>query len=142
MSNSLAKFKLNMKDYSSKQSATVEYNGEVVSLDSDLKTYLYRFFETDAGTLMIGIDFSKEKVIVTEENDNVKLRMELSLNETGRVLYHLDSTHSMILYSKAFTLDFDEEQVVLDYDLYDSDKLDKPVTRNKVVISAERGPLC
>lgn len=142
MSNSLAKFKLSMKDYSSKQSASVEYNGEVVSLDSDLKTYLYRFFETDAGTLMIGIDFSKEKVIVTEENDNVRLRMELSIDESGKVVYHLDSSHSMTLYSKAFVLEFDEEKVVLDYDLYDSDKLEKPVTRNRVEIIAERGPLC
>jgi hypothetical protein len=142
MSNKLAKFKLEMKDYATRQRASVEYNGEVVSLDSDLKTYLYRFFETDAGTLMIGIDFSKEKIIITETNDNVKMRMELSLDETGKCTYRLDADHSMNLFTKTFILKLTEEEVVLEYDLYDSDKLDKPVTANKVTITAEREKLC
>ena len=98
MASTLSKLELSVKDYQSNEEAKVTYHGEVVSLDSATKTYLYRFFETDSGTLMVSLDFSKEdKVRVSEINDNIKMMMELVLNDYGVCSHQFDAVNVLNL---------------------------------------------
>ena len=142
MANLLAELKLHVKDYQTKEEASTKFVGEVVSSDSDLKTNLYRFFETDSGTLMVSIDYKKEKIIIQERNDTIKLYLELELNKEGRCSYSFDPTNTLELTSKAWEINISEDSVYLDYDLYNPNDLDKPLTRNVVEIKCEGKKPC
>lgn len=137
MANLLAKLILHVKDYKTKEEADTSFVGEVVSVDSDLKTNIYRFFETDSGTLMVSIDYKKEKVIIQERSDNVHLTLELEEGNFGKCIYSFDANNTLNLESRAWEIKVDEDHVYLDYDLYAPNDHDKPMTRNIVEIKCE-----
>ena len=137
MANLLAKLILHVKDYKTKEEADTSFVGEVVSVDSELKTNIYRFFETDSGTLMVSIDYKKEKIIIQERNDSVHMTLELELNKFGRCIYSFDPTNTLELETKCWEAHIDEDHVYLDYDLYVPGDHDKPLTRNIVEIKCE-----
>jgi len=60
MNTRLCTIELSVKDYTTKESGTFSYNGEVVVIDEGLKQYDFRFYNTDSGTLAVSIDNSKE----------------------------------------------------------------------------------
>lgn len=140
MANKLCKITLSVKDYETRKSGSFIYEGEVIELDAELKRFMYRFYETDLGTLNVSIDFSKDKVIIVESSDNVLLTLALKKDEYCKCNYRLDENHSIFLENKAFTIDISDSKVYLDYDLFDSkDKNhDKPISRNIVEIEVRR----
>lgn len=137
MANRLATLTIRVEDYETKLDASTSFNGEVVAYDPDLKNYLFRFFETDSGTLLVSIDYSKEKVIVTEKNDVVDLFLELELNQTGKCIYRFDANNSLNLESKSFEIEISEDKLSLGYDLYALNDNSKPLTKNRVEIICE-----
>lgn len=139
MVNRLCKITLAVKDYQTQQKGSFTYNGEVISLDSNLKHYYYRFYETDAGTLAVSIDFSKPKIIIVEQSDQVLMTLGLNLTKNERCVYQLDENHHLELTTKAWEIDISETRVYLDYDLYDASdvNLEHPISRNVVEIICE-----
>ena len=139
MANKLCKITLSVKDYETRKSGSFTYNGEVIELDSDLKRYMYRFYETDLGTLSVSIDFSKDKVIIVESSDNVLLTLALQKDQFNKCNYKLDVNHSMFLENKCFETMITPTKIYLDYDLYDTKdkKHTKPISRNVVEIEVE-----
>lgn len=139
MVNRLCKITLAVKDYQTQQKGSFTYNGEVISLDSNLKHYYYRFYETDAGTLAVSIDFSKPKIIIVEQSDQVLMTLGLNLTKNERCVYQLDENHHLELTTKAWEIDITETRVYLDYDLYDASdvNLEHPISRNVVEIICE-----
>lgn len=139
MVNRLCKITLAVKDYQTQQKGSFTYNGEVISLDSNLKHYYYRFYETDAGTLAVSIDFSKPKIIIVEQSDQVLMTLGLNLTKNERCVYQLDANHHLELTTKAWEIDITETRVYLDYDLYDASdvNLEHPISRNVVEIICE-----
>ena len=109
MVNRLCKITLSVKDYQTQQKGSFTYNGEVISLDSNLKHYYYRFYETDAGTLSVSIDFSKPKIIIVEQSEQVVMTLGLNLSSNEKCIYQLDSNHHLQLVTKAWEIDIEEE---------------------------------
>lgn len=144
MVNRLCKITLAVKDYETQQKGAFTYNGEVISLDSNLKHYYYRFYETDAGTLSVSIDFSKPKVIIVEQSEQVLMTLSLNLASNERCVYKLDENHHLNLVTKAWEMDISEDRVYLDYDLYDASdvNLEHPISRNIVEIICEGNKIC
>ena len=144
MVNRLCKITLAVKDYETQQKGAFTYNGEVISLDSNLKHYYYRFYETDAGTLSVSIDFSKPKVIIVEQSEQVLMTLSLNLASNERCVYKLDENHQLNLVTKAWEMDISEDRVYLDYDLYDASdvNLEHPISRNIVEIICEGNKIC
>lgn len=144
MVNRLCKITLSVKDYQTQQKGSFTYNGEVISLDSNLKHYYYRFYETDAGTLSVSIDFSKPKIIIVEQSEQVVMTLGLNLSSNEKCIYQLDSNHHLQLVTKAWEIDIEEERVYLDYDLYDASdvNLEHPISRNIVEIICEGKKVC
>ncbi|MDD6302497.1 MAG: hypothetical protein PUA56_04225 [Bacillales bacterium] len=144
MANRLCSIKLSVKDYASKEEGSFIYHGEVVELDYINKIYRYRFYQTDAGTLAVSIDFSKDEVEIKEVNDAVNLSLKLTEKGYSDCIYKFDENNSLILKSKAFGVHIDENQVILDYDLYASTDVNKehPITRNVVEIICEVNKVC
>ena len=141
MVNRLCKITLSVKDYETQQKGSFTYNGEVISLDSNLKHYYYRFYETDAGTLAVSIDFSKPKVIIVEQSEQVLMTLSLNLENKERCVYQLDANHYLELITRTWEMDISESRVYLDYDLYDKSdvNLEHPISRNVVEIICEGG---
>ena len=139
MVNRLCKITLSVKDYTTQQKGSFTYNGEVISQDDNLKHYYYRFYETDAGTLAVSIDFSKPKIIIVEQSDQVLMTLGLNLTRNERCVYQLDANHHLELTTKAWEIDITETRVYLDYDLYDASdvNLEHPISRNVVEIICE-----
>ena len=139
MVNRLCKITLSVKDYQTQQKGSFTYNGEVISLESNLKHYYYRFYETDAGTLSVSIDFSKPKIIIVEQSEQVLMTLGLNLQQNERCIYQLDENHHLELTTKTWEIDIQENRVYLDYDLYDSSdvNLEHPISRNIVEIICE-----
>ena len=144
MANRLCKITLSVKDYQTQQKGSFTYNGEVISLDSKLKHYYYRFYETDAGTLSVSIDFSKPKIIIVEQSEQVVMTLGLNLTNNEKCIYQLDSSHHLQLVTKAWEIDIEEDRVYLDYDLYDASdvNLEHPISRNIVEIICEGKKVC
>lgn len=144
MVNKLCKITLSVKDYQTQQKGSFTYNGEVISLDSNLKHYYYRFYETDAGTLSVSIDFSKPKIIIVEQSEQVVMTLGLNLSKNEKCIYQLDSNHHLELVTKAWEIDIEEDRVYLDYDLYDASdvNLEHPISRNIVEIKCEGKKVC
>ena len=86
----IAKLKLEIKDYSTKDQAMNEFVGEVVSIDESLKTNLYRFFETDMGTILVSIDYHNEQVVIQENSETIRLIMVLKDSCFEKCVYHFD----------------------------------------------------
>ena len=139
MVNRLCKITLSVKDYQTQQKGSFTYTAEVISLESNLKHYYYRFYETDAGTLSVSIDFSKPKIIIVEQSEQVLMTLGLNLQQNERCIYQLDENHHLELTTKTWEIDIQENRVYLDYDLYDSSdvNLEHPISRNIVEIICE-----
>ena len=142
MANLLSKLKLHVKDYSTNEEAEEHFFGEVVSLDFDLKTNLYRFFNEESGALMISIDFSKDKVNIQERNSNVNLYLELEENATSKCIYKFDEKTNLELSTKTHKIEILEDHIILDYDLFNPNDLNQPLTRNTVEINCEVEKAC
>lgn len=139
MVNRLCKITLSVKDYTTQQKGSFTYNGEVISQDDNLKHYYYRFYETDAGTLAVSIDFSKPKVIIVEQSEQVVMTLGLNLGKVERCIYQLDANHHLELVTKTWEIQIENDRVYLDYDLYDASdvNLEHPISRNVVEIKCE-----
>lgn len=138
----IAKLKLEIKDYSTKDQAINEFVGEVVSIDESLKTNLYRFFETDMGTILVSIDYHNEQVVIQENSETIRLIMVLKDSCFEKCVYHFDENNYLELKTKAFEIVIDESYVRLDYDLYNPSDLDHPMTRNVIEITCEGNKVC
>lgn len=137
MKTRIAKLVLEIKDYQNSEKASSEFVGELVSADISLKNIIYRFFETDSGTLMVSIDYSSDVVTIQEKNDTIKLTLRLKLNEYQECIYHFDDNNYLKLSTKANQIEIDGENLILDYDLFNPQDLDHPLTRNIVKINCE-----
>ena len=144
MNTRLCKIELNVKDYSTKDKGSFSYHGEVVVIDEDLKQYDFRFYNTDAGTLLVSIDASKDFIKVVEVNDNINLQMELKLEEFKSCRYQFDPNNFLLFETRCWDLSFNENEIVLDYDLFDRNdiKHEQPLTRNTVRINFEGVKAC
>jgi hypothetical protein len=142
MANRLAKLKLSVKDYQTYAAADAEFNGEVVSTDSSLKTNIYRFYDGEQGNLLVSVDYSKEKIIIQERGDSVNMTLELELEKEGKCIYRLDETNTLNLASILVVVKISEDNLLFEYDLYNPNDMVNPITRNKVEINCEVESLC
>ena len=142
MANRLAKLKLSVKDYQTYAAADAEFNGEVVSTDSSLKTNIYRFFDGEQGNLLVSVDYSKEKIIIQERGDSVNMTLELELEKEGKCIYRLDEKNTLNLASILVVVKISEDNLLFEYDLYNPNDMVNPITRNKVEINCEVESLC
>ena len=142
MANELSKIKLHVKDYLSNDEAETLFSGEVVSLDLDLKTHIYRFFDGEGTSLMISIDYSKEKVIVQERSSSFTLFLELEEGEIGKCVYKFEESTTLELSTKSHLIEILNDRIKLDYDLFNPKDLDHPLTRNIVEINCEVTKTC
>ena len=142
MANILSKIKLHVKDYSSNDEAETLFSGEVVSLDLDLKTNIYRFFDEEGSSLMISIDYSKDKVIVQERSSTFTLHLELEEGELGKCVYKFDESTTLELTTKTHLIEIFKDRIKLEYDLFNPKDLDRPLTRNTVEINCEVTKSC
>jgi hypothetical protein len=142
MANRLAKLNLLVKDYQTYAEADAKFNGEVVSVDSSLKTNIYRFFDGEQGTLLVTVDYSKEKIIIQERGDNLNMTLELELDKEGKCVYRFDETNTLVLTSKLFSSVIKDDYLSFDYNLYNPNDMENPITRNKVEIVSEVDNLC
>ncbi len=138
----IARLKLEIKDYATKEQVTNEFIGEVVSIDESLKSNLYRFFETDMGTILVSIDYHKEQVVIQENSETIKLSMVLKNGCLEKCVYHFDGNNYLELKTKAFEIVIDENNVKLDYDLYNLSDMNHPMTRNVIEITCEENRVC
>lgn len=145
VSNRLCSIKLSVKDYSTKEEGSFVYHGEVVELDYVNKVYMYRFYQTDSGTLQVSIDFSKDVVEIKEVSETLNMTLKLAEKSYEDCIYNFDNgAYQMVLKTRAFGFHIDENEVILDYDLYDSNDKNKehPITRNVVEIKCEGVKVC
>ena len=142
MANRLAKLKLSVNDNQPYAAAGAEFNGEVVSTDSSLKTNIYRFFDGEQGNLLVSVDYSKEKIIIQERGDSVNMTLELELEKEGKCIYRLDETNTLNLASILVVVKISEDNLLFEYDLYNPNDMVNPITRNKVEINCEVESLC
>ena len=144
MSTKLCSIELKVKDYLTNEEGSFSYHGEVVVIDYDLRQYDFRFYDTDAGTLLVSIDASKDICKVVEQNDNINLQMNLKKDEIHPCIYRLDKSNALLLETKAFGLDFIDNQIILEYDLFDKNDVEhvNPLTRNIVKIDFEGEKAC
>ena len=118
MANLLAKLSLWVKDYQTNEEAETTFAGEIVSIDQNLKTNIYRFFNEESGSLLVSIDYSNEKILIQERSANVK-------------------NNSLYLLTKAYKIEIDDNNVLLEYDLFNPNDVINPLTRNIVKIECE-----
>jgi hypothetical protein len=132
----LCKIKLSCKDYKTKEYGEYVFQGEVVLLDSDLKKYLYRFFDEEGEPLSVSIDFSKNVVSIIEERKDIVIHLLLEKDQMNKCLYQLGQSNYLEFKTLTWDWMFDENRVYLDYDLYamEDQKNDHPISRNQVEI--------
>lgn len=138
MNTRLCSINLSIKDYESKEEGKVEYHGEVVSIDEDLKHYMFRFFNTDSGTLAVSIDASKDVIKVIEHSEGVKLIMGIKEGTYQDCVYEIDSSR-LELETRTFEVNIEDNYISFDYDLFAKSDVnhDKAMTRNIVRIDFE-----
>jgi hypothetical protein len=144
MKTKLSTIELKVKDYATNEIGSFSYHGEVVIIDKDLGRYDFRFYETDAGTLSVSIDTSKDVIRVVELNDNVNLNMGIKAGEYHPCIYHFDPTNRLLLETRGIETKFEGRRIILEYDLFDrnDEKHKNPITRNKVTIEFEGVEAC
>ena len=138
MTTRLCTINLSIKDYDTKEEGKVVYNGEVVSIDADLKHYMFRFYNTESGTLLVTVDASKDVIKVIEKSDSINLLMEIKVDTYQDCIYNIDSSR-LELETRTFDVSIEDDMIILDYDLYAKNDInhDKPLTRNVVKIEFE-----
>lgn len=136
MANRLADFTLSVTDYATNERAKFDFKGEVVSIDVSGKVNIFRFFETENGTMMVTVDYSKEKIVVREQSETVFLSLELIEDQIGKASYRIDGNF-LELRSKMRRFETTDDSMRIEYDLFSSDDLLHPLTCNQVEIRYE-----
>lgn len=142
MEKILSKLTLSIKDYQSDANEEISFAGEVVSIDDSLKTNLYRFYQDEQGWLMVSIDYSKDKIVIRETSNQVKLFLELKENEINKCTYQIDNNYFLKFNAKCFKVNIDENLIELDYELFAENDSMNPITRNTIKIETEVKKLC
>lgn len=144
MANRISKMTSTIKDYQSKQIMTSSYVGEVVSIDSELGHFYYRFYNQEGDVMGVSIDSSKPKVKIIEQLVNTIVHLELSIDSPEKCVLELDKEHSMEFKTKTFELRIGDNRIYLDYDLYLNQdiNLNNPISRNTIEIVWEGEGIC
>ena len=139
MKTRLCSINLSVRDYSTKDTGSFSYHGEVVVIDYDLKQYDFRFYNTDSGTLAVSIDCSKDVIKVIEQSETVNLIMGLKVDEFHQCVYRFDENNRLELLTRAWDLVVEDNHIMFEYDLYDKNDVnhDRPLTKNTVRIDFE-----
>lgn len=141
MANRLAKLTLSVSSLEEPTPYVNVFHGEVVSQDSDLKTNVYRFFETDYGTLLVSIDYSKDKIVIQERSQIVNMTIHLQEGKICSCSLLLEG-REMRLNTKTLSINISENKIALEYEIYVPEDLENYLTRNKIEIDCEVSNTC
>ena len=141
MANRLAKLTLSVSSVEEPTPYVNAFHGEVVSQDSDLKTNVYRFFETDYGTLLVSIDYSKDKIVIQERSQIVNMTIHLQEGKVCSCSLLLEG-REMRLNTKTLSINISENKIALEYEIYVPEDLENYLTRNKIEIDCEVSNTC
>lgn len=141
MANRLAKLTLSVSSVEEPTPYVNVFHGEVVSQDSDLKTNVYRFFETDYGTLLVSIDYSKDKIVIQERSQIVNMTIHLQEGKICSCSLLLEG-REMRLNTKTLSINISENKIALEYEIYVPEDLENYLTRNKIEIDCEVSNTC
>lgn len=141
MANRLAKLTLSVSSLEEPTPYVNVFHGEVVSQDSDLKTNVYRFFETDYGTLLVSIDYSKDKIVIQERSQIVNMTIHLQEGKVCSCNLLLEG-REMRLNTKTLSINISENKIALEYEIYVPEDLKNYLTRNKIEIDCEVSNTC
>ncbi len=141
MANRLAKLTLSVSSVEEPTPYVNVFHGEVVSQDSDLKTNVYRFFETDYGTLLVSIDYSKDKIVIQERSQVVNMTIHLQEGKICSCSLLLEG-REMRLNTKTLSINISENKIALEYEIYVPEDLENYLTRNKIEIDCEVSNTC
>ena len=141
MANRLAKLTLSVSSLEEPTPYVNVFHGEVVSQDSDLKTNVYRFFETDYGTLLVSIDYSKDKIVIQERSQIVNMTIHLQEGKICSCSLLLEG-REMRLNTKTLSINISENKIALEYEIYVPDDLENYLTRNTIEIDCEVSNTC
>jgi hypothetical protein len=141
MANRLAKLTLSVSSVEEPTPYVNVFHGEVVSQDSDLKTNIYRFFETDYGTLLVSIDYSKDKIVIQERSQIVNMTIHLQEGKVCSCSLLLEG-REMRLNTKTLSINISENKIALEYEIYVPEDLENYLTRNKIEIDCEVSNTC
>lgn len=141
MANRLAKLTLSVSSLEEPTPYVNLFHGEVVSQDSDLKTNVYRFFETDYGTLLVSIDYSKDKIVIQERSQIVNMTIHLHEGKICSCSLLLEG-REMRLNTKTLSININENKIALEYEIYVPEDLENYLTRNKIEIDCEVSNTC
>lgn len=141
MANRLAKLTLSVSSLEEPTPYVNVFHGEVVSQDSDLKTNVYRFFETDYGTLLVSIDYSKDKIVIQERSQIVNMTIHLQEGKVCSCILLLEG-REMRLNTKTLSINISENKIALEYEIYVPEDLENYLTRNKIEIDCEVSNTC
>ena len=141
MANRLAKLTLSVSSVEEPTPYVNVFHGEVVSQDSDLKTNVYRFFETDYGTLLVSIDYSKDKIVIQERSQIVNMTIHLQEGKICSCILLLEG-REMRLNTKTLSINISENKIALEYEIYVPEDLENYLTRNKIEIDCEVSNTC
>lgn len=141
MANRLAKLTLSVSSVEEPTPYVNVFHGEVVSQDSDLKTNVYRFFETDYGTLLVSIDYSKDKIVIQERSQIVNMTIHLQEGKVCSCILLLEG-REMRLNTKTLSINISENKIALEYEIYVPEDLENYLTRNKIEIDCEVSNTC
>ena len=141
MANRLAKLTLSVSSLEEPTPYANVFHGEVVSQDSDLKTNIYRFFETDYGTLLVSIDYSKDKIVIQERSQIVNMTIHLQEGKICSCSLLLEG-REMRLNTKTLSINISENKIALEYEIYVPEDLVNYLTRNKIEIDCEVSNTC
>ena len=141
MANRLAKLTLSVSSVEEPTPYVNVFHGEVVSQDSDLKSNVYRFFETDYGTLLVSIDYSKDKIVIQERSQIVNMTIHLQEGKVCSCSLLLEG-REMRLNTKTLSINISENKIALEYEIYVPEDLENYLTRNKIEIDCEVGNTC
>lgn len=141
MANRLAKLTLSVSSVEEPTPYVNVFHGEVVSQDSDLKTNVYRFFETDYGTLLVSVDYSKDKIVIQERSQIVNMTIHLQEGKVCSCSLLLEG-REMRLNTKTLSINISENKIALEYEIYVPEDLENYLTRNKIEIDCEVSNTC
>ncbi|MBE6132576.1 MAG: hypothetical protein E7180_04210 [Erysipelotrichaceae bacterium] len=141
MANRLAKLTLSVSNREENEPYVNVYHGEVVSTDSDLKTNAYRFYETDYGTLLVSIDYSKEKIVIQERSQIVNMTIHLQKDKVCSCNLVLEEGE-IRLSTKGVEINISENNIKLEYQVYVPNDLENYITKNRIEIDCEVDNSC
>lgn len=72
----------------------------------------------------------------------MNMTLELELEKEGKCIYRFDENNTLVLTSILVLSKISEDNLLFEYDLYNPNDMENPITRNKVEISCEVTNLC